>query len=432
MVLSPSGATIVTLEPERRDAEHRTGRSAASRTGESVSLRPSRRVSAACLLIAAASFVVAWVLTFAVARDLVVFFYQPRILAVVHTLTLGWISLSMIGVLYQFVPALTKHPVAWPRAAGWQVALYALGTAGMIACFWIGNLRGTAWSAGVVMLAVVLFAAQILPPLLRAPRRDATVVGVAAAAVYFVAVALLGFLYALDKVHSFLAGSVLSNIAGHAHLGLVGWITLTICAISYRMVTAFLLPAIPLPRAARRQVVLLIVTVPLLVGALLLQSRTAPLFGLFVGAAMLWYAVILARLAAVRRMPIDWSLRHVGAALVHLFVAILSGLALFVIEPGAEAGSRLVAVYGLFLLVGWVSNYVVGMANRMAPGIMGLGGALLGEREAATVFWLLNGGVVAAAASLLGGSVLGLCASALLLLGAALLFAAGFARRLRD
>jgi hypothetical protein len=393
-------------------------------------LRPPRAVSAACLMLAGVSFVAAWMLAYAAAPELCEFFYQPRVLAIVHTLTLGWISLTIIGVLYQFVPALTKHAVTWPAGAALQVALFAAGSFGMIVSFWFGWLATAAWSASSVFAATLLFTAQLAPGLARAPRLDATVIGVLCALVYFTLTALLGMLYAWDKVYALLGGSVLSNVAGHAHLGLAGWITLMICAVSYRVVTAFLLPTEPVPVAARHQVIALAVVVPLLSAMLLLRSRWAAAPALAGCGALIWYAMILAGIARTRRLPVDWWLRHVIAALAHLFAALLCGMLLFVIDAESSLGSRLAGVYGLLLLVGWISNYIVGIGSRMAPGLMGLGAApLLSGRIAAAVFVLLNAGIAAVAASLLAGNVEAFRLSVAAPLGAALLFIGNLIRR---
>src|ERR1700724_3508986 len=56
--------------------------------------------------------------------QIVDFFYQPPILALVHTFTLGWITASIMGVIYRYVPSLTRHPIAYPRMAIWQLALF--------------------------------------------------------------------------------------------------------------------------------------------------------------------------------------------------------------------------------------------------------------------------------------------------------------------
>ncbi len=394
------------------DDETKTGRSYQVRAD----LRPPRYVSMVCLVGAAGFFAVAWVLAYIAASDIIAYFYQPRVLAVVHSLTLGWISLTMMGVLYQFIPALTKRRVSWPGGAIWQVVLFIAGAIGMVVSFWFGRLEYTAWSAAVEAVAILLFVAQILPALLGARRTDATTIGVFFAAVFYATTATLGLLYAWDKLYGFLGGSVLSNIAAHAHFGLVGWVTLTICALSYRVVTAFLLPTTPLPESARSQVVALAIVVPTFGVALLARSRWAVVPALAGFGCMLWYVVILVQIARTRRMPIDWTMRHIVAALIHLFAGLLCGISLFVIDPHSNIGSRLAATYGLLVLVGWISNYIVGIGSRMAPPLIGLGPEpLLVGGSAAAVFVLLNGAVATMTVSILVNSPLGLRAAILAL-----------------
>ncbi|MBI4516199.1 MAG: hypothetical protein HY699_10345 [Deltaproteobacteria bacterium] len=396
-------------------------------------LRPPTRLSALCMACAGVAFLTGWLLVVLAAPDMVAFFYQPRVLAITHTFTLGWISLSMIGVLYQYVPSLTKSPLAYPRLAGLQVGLFILGAAGMVAHFWMGRLNGMAWSAGVVLASVLLFAGLLAPSLARAPRYDATVIGISVAVASFVGTAALGVLYAIDKVYPFLAGSVLSNIAAHAHLGLLGWITLTICAVSYRMVAAFLLPEVLFPAATRRQILLLAGLMPVLLTTLLSRWQTATfVVGCLVAIALAWYVIILWRLLQGRRMPVDWTLAHVLAALVHLAAAIGCGLALVVlVDPGSALGNRLVLAYGIFALSGWISNFIIGMATRMVPGLVGKGARpLLSERGRALLFGLLNAGIAAAAMAALSASAPALRLAALLPLAAGLLFCTTLLRRL--
>ena len=397
------------------------------------SLRPSPRLSVLCLGLAALSFVTGWILVVLAAPEMEDFFYQPRVLAITHTFTLGWISLTIIGVLYQYVPALTKRAVWWRRGPAVQVSLFALGASGMIVHFWIDHLDGMAWSAGLVLLSAVLLAALLLPSLLRAPRYDATVVGIVAGLAGLVGTATLGTMYAIDKVHPYLSGSVLSNIAGHAHLGLLGWITVTICAVSYRMVAAFVLPTELFPRSTRAQMVALVLLAPLLVTALLLRAHDlATVTALLVVAAIAWYAVLLWRLLRTRRLPLDWSLAHVLAALLHLAGAALCALLLLVlVDPESDLGNRVVLTYGVLALIGWISNFIVGMASRVAPGLLGKGSRpLLSSGQRGLLFGLLNAGIGAVVAAILSGSALALRIAATLPLAAALLFGAALLHRL--
>ncbi len=366
-------------------------------------------VPAVCLALATANLNLGLILALLSVSDIEAFFYQPRVLAVTHTLTLGWISLAIIGVLYRIVPALTKQSVRWPALARVQVATFIIGAAGLISHFWIGNLNGMAWSAGALVMSVLLLLICLLPLLVRAPNYDATVIGIAIGLLSFLGVATLGLLYAIDKVHPFLGGSVLSNIAAHAHLAVLGWVSLMICAVSYRMVAAFILPEELFPEAARRQVLSLSVVVPALVAAVLLRSWVVTPLACLTAGSLLWYVTNILRLLRTRRMQIDWSIRHVQAAMVHLGVAMACGLAFaFGVDVGGALGARLAVAYGVLGLLGWVSNFILGMGSRLAPGLAAVSGTpphpLLSPRVQAAVFWCFNVGVAAIAAAALAGA----------------------------
>lgn len=394
-------------------------------------LRPSPKISAACFLLSAISFVTGWLLVVLAANDIVTFFYQPRVVAIVHTFTLGWISLAMTGVLFQYVPALTKEPLLLPRLAPLQIVMFASGTAGLVAHFWIRRLVGMVWSAGFLFAGVVLLTAHLGRPLWRSRTRDATTLGLAVAVLCLLGTATLGLLFAANTVRPFLGGSVFGNLAAHAHLGLLGWITLTMCVVSYRMSTAFLLPTDFQTPAIRWQVGSLIVLIPLLVVSLLLRSRVAVVLTLLLGASLGSYARIILRFLRTRRMPVDWSTRHVLTAFVHLAAAGVAGLALLtVVDPGTPAGSRLTVAYGSLLLFGWVSNYIVGFGSRMMSGMMGSGGqVLLSDRLHLAVYVLLNAGIAGTVAAVLLGHAGALRLAACLPLAAGSIFAVALIRR---
>jgi hypothetical protein len=113
-----------------------------------------------------------------VAPEAIRFHYQPSVLSLVHVFTLGFITSVIMGVMYRYVPALTRRPVACPRLAMFQFVGYAIGVAGMVSHFapkpapagsvvflkinqtlgreWSGrpgsNRRRPAWEAGILPL----------------------------------------------------------------------------------------------------------------------------------------------------------------------------------------------------------------------------------------------------------------------------------------
>jgi hypothetical protein len=104
---------------------------------------------------------VALALAFAVAavdaRAVSGFFYHARMLAVVHLVTLGWITASILGSLYLVGPIALRVqlPAGWMDYAAF--VLVAVGIAGMVTHFWIQEYGGMGWSGiavGVGVLAV--------------------------------------------------------------------------------------------------------------------------------------------------------------------------------------------------------------------------------------------------------------------------------------
>ena len=298
------------------------------------------------------------------------FFYQPRLLALTHVLTLGWVSLTIQGVLYRYVPGLTKQPVPYPRLAVVQWATFVLGAVGLVAGFWTHRWAASAAAAAVLVASSILLCSEMWPMLLRAPRRGVAEIGLLLSTAFLVLAATLGMLLAADKLRPLVSGSLLTNLGAHAHLAALGWVGTTIAALSFRFLPAFLLPEVDLTAAARRLVVALGVAVVVLVGALLARSDVARAAAAALTALIVSYAVLVLRLVSSRRMPMDWTAWHAvtGAAWV-----VFCGLAGFVLaRHGAsdELGARLAAAYGVAGIVGWMSNLIVGVSYKLFPGFV--------------------------------------------------------------
>ncbi len=302
--------------------------------------------------------------------QIVDFFYQPPILALVHTFTLGWITASIMGVMYRYVPALTRHPIAYPRMAIWQLALFIIGTIGLVSHFANGIWVGTWFSAGILIISIAMFAANMIPCLYAMLGRGVAETGMFLSICFLLVAASIGFVLSLDKTYNFLGGSVLTNLASHVHFAAIGWVTLTICAVSYRMLPAFLLPKLHLPRSAMWQLWALAVGAIALGMTLLLGWPGAIFWSVAIAIALIAYMVTIGRLVRSHRMPIDFAARHAIAGIIWLVLTIICGLTLAIIGPQGVAGSRIASAYGAMGLLGWISNFIIGMSYQLFPGFV--------------------------------------------------------------
>ncbi len=347
--------------------------------------------------------------------DALVFFRRPVPLAIVHLFTLGWITSSIMGVTYRYVPALTHRPVRFPRLARAQYFLHAVGVLGMAAHFAIGEWTGL-WSAAiVVLLSVAIYAVNMMSCLGPAIGTGVAETGLALSVTFLTAATLWGFLLGLDHTFHFLPGGWSVNLAAHADLALLGWVTLAIFSTSYRFLPAFLLPTIELPRAALWQLCVFAAGVAGMAAVLIAGLPGAGMFGFIIAATLIWYLVIIRRLVGTRRMPIDWTVLHAMVAMGWLVVAAALGLALSITGLGGVATVRMAAAWGAIGLLGWAGNFLVGMSYQIFPSFVTrvrsarkwppVAIAELSVTAAQPyVLVVYNGGVALAVGALLGGA----------------------------
>lgn len=300
------------------------------------------------------------------------FFYHPRMLAVVHLVTLGWISSWILGALHLVAPMALRTPLPAKRIDYIVFVMYFFSSTGVVSHFWIGELSGVGWSGLVV--AVVF--SQVGWKVVRALRRAKIPAGVrlhfylafANGAVAAVAGGLFGF----NRWHTFLPGFSLHHAYGHAHLAALGWATMMVFAVGYRLLPMLLPSAMPSGKW-------------IYASALLLETGALGLFTAFLfGGAWLWPAALVSAAGIIAFLSqVVWMVRRpkpppkamprpdIGSmqvilALVYLALTTLLGVFLAFAETSDES-LRLAAAYGVLGLVGFLAQLVAGVGHRLLP-----------------------------------------------------------------
>ena len=300
------------------------------------------------------------------------FFYHPRMVAVVHLVTLGWISASILGALYMIAPMALRArlPARWPDFTAWTV--YAIGVLGMVSHFWLDSPKGMVWSAGTVTVGLLWVAARAAIALWPAPVPREVKLHFFLSFANLLIAATLGVLLGLNKVEPVLGGFVMTNVYAHAHMAALGWATMMVMGAGYRLLPMLLPSAMPEGRLVGLSAVLLEAGVLGLFASFLLRSRWVGLFALLTVAGL---AVFLSRVVWMKRHPRpapkalrrpDWGVLHAIQALVYLAAAAGLGIALaFAGDPAWTL--RAAPVYGTLGLVGFLGQIVVGVQQRLLP-----------------------------------------------------------------
>ncbi len=300
------------------------------------------------------------------------FYYHPRALAVVHLVTLGWITSSILGALYMIVPMALRGRLPVGRADGWICATFAIGTTGMASHFWLDQPVGMAWSAGMAA-AAALWVAWRAARAVRAARIPREVKAHFQLAFFnLLLAASLGVAVGFDKLRELLPGTSLDHVVAHAHLAALGWATMMLMAAGYRLLPMILPAAPPIGRWVWA-------------GAILMQTGVLGLsLSLYAGSGpVATFAVLCAAGLGVFLSRVVWMLRHrrpppvalrrpeigrfhIAASFLWLAVATALGLAI-AMATTAPWRQQAILVYGAAGLVGFLSQIVVGIAGRIVP-----------------------------------------------------------------
>jgi len=300
------------------------------------------------------------------------FFLHPKMVALVHLLTLGWLSGSILGAFYIVAPLALRMPLPVGRV-DWLMAIsFTGGTAGLAWHAWHAEYDGVAWSAISVGLAFVWVAQRVWRGLRTAVVPWPVKVHITLAFINLLASVLYGGVVAWDKVSGVLSYSPMLMAFAHAHLAAIGWVMMMVVGLSYRLIPMFLPAAMPTGASLVWSAILIELGLIGLVLALPVGHAALPLAaGLIVVGLIVFVRQIRGALAhKMPRPPAlparDWSTWQTHTALAWLGVSIVSGMWLTLAEPSPST-VRMMWIYGVAGLVGFLAQIVVGIQGRLVP-----------------------------------------------------------------
>src|SRR5579875_1437941 len=307
--------------------------------------------------------------------------YAPTTLATVHLLTIGWLTVLMLGALHQFVPVMTAQGTTAGASALLSLIAILVGLGGMETGFLTlgGYLPPAALVAlplgGLVVLSGAAIAAATLSQTLWRTRPLPFSAWFVAAGLVFLFVTLgmgitLGLaFFAPDWVRW--PGAFTSGLGLHLLAGLIGWFTLIAMGVSYRLLSMFTLA--PEDRGA--------------LGIVVFVLSAGGLAATCLGLAL--YLFDVARLyRARRRRKLELNTLMAVPALAALAVATLFAAAL-----GIDGSTESTAgALGYLFLCGWLSGLGLSQLYKIVPFLTWLEryGSLLGKQAVPRVQDLVN------------------------------------------
>ena len=335
---------------------------------------------------------------------------DPHVFALVHVAVLGWITMTIMGALYQLLPVALAAQPSSERLARWNFWLYAVAVAGFAPSFYADWTPGVAIFGTLAVAGVAHFASALLRSYRSVRDWHPMAWYVLAGLLWLFATIGFGFVYALDWFFGWFDVSD-AMLAAHVHLGLAGWLSLTLMGVSYKLIAMFTIAHGHDHRLAMANLGLWNAGLAGLVLSLIIAPASA---AVVVFAALLALSAVLFVLDMVRLLR-RRRRRTLSVEQWHLFVgfgSLLAAVALGLTIVTGHAPSRSwVVAYGWMALAGWLGFSIVGNSYKIVPFLSWLHtySGVAGSRPVPRVGDLLDGGMARVSFAFLLAGLLGVC-----------------------
>jgi hypothetical protein len=318
--------------------------------------------AAAILYLIAGTLGLVWI-----APDLAIgAFVSPHVAGVTHLFTLGWLTTTVFGALYQLLPVALGAPLRSTRLGHVSFWMFAPG-AGLFAC---GVAEGSTVlhhaGIGLVAVGILLAVSNIGSSLPQSRSRDETWTAVGIALAFLLSTLVLGIVL-LHNIHTgFLAAFRVTVLAIHLHVAIVGFALMMIVGVSHRLLPMFLLAHGADTRWTKRSLAALVVGV-LTLGSGLATGRPAVVWtgvaALEIGVACFVFQAFSFYRVRVRK-KIDVGMQFAMTALVFLIAAAVMGP---ILVARGDGHPRLATAYVAVGLLGGIVMYVTGFFYKIVP-----------------------------------------------------------------
>jgi len=296
--------------------------------------------------------------------------WEPVTLALTHLITLGFITMVMIGAMLQMIAVVAGSPTWRPRLVSTVAhSLLSLGVIALAAGLWLDH-AGLMWF-GLIMPAIglIFFLASIALSLARSRVHSPTVTGMRLA-VASLAIAL-SFGLKIGAEHIWQFQLHVAHLWTNVHLAwsLIGWVGLLVISVAYEVVPMFQLTP-PYPAWMQRWLsksmiaVLILWTITYLLN---MPDWLIMLPGLCIAAALILFAVTTLYLQSHRRRrrP-DVTMDFWRIGMLSLLVSVLLWISGQII-PVLAAWPHYDLLLGITYIVGFSVSVINGMLYKIVP-----------------------------------------------------------------
>lgn len=324
---------------------------------------------------AALAFLVSSVLLVLSAPDFLGHYFHPHILAITHTMAIGWGTMIIIGAGHQLLPVLIESRLYSSKLAYASFLLTAIGIPMLIYGFYIFDMGPISkWGGRFVLLGLLCFVVNTGVSVSKAKNENVHAVFFFTATIWLFITALMGLAQVYNFTTWLLPEGSLHYLSLHVHTGAIGWFLLLIIGVGSRLIPMFLISKYENPKLLWWIYGLIHAG---LFGFIFIFFFSAYGSFLFIPISFIAIAFFLflhfCNQAYTHRLrkqvdePVKLSLLSIGLMVLPLLLLMV---VILVLASGGQEPMEYSMAYGFMIFFGWITALILGMTFKTLPFIV--------------------------------------------------------------
>lgn len=301
-------------------------------------------------------------------------YFHPHVIAVTHTMALGWGTMIILGASHQLVPVLIEGKLFSNVLAYISFALAAVGIPLLVYAFYTFNMNWMARRGGELVIdAVIIHLINMGISMSKSKTENVHAVFVFTAGLWLLITTIVGLLLVYNFSSPLFSQDSLHYLSLHAHMGIIGWFLLLVIGVGSRLIPMFLISKYANTRLLWQVYTLInagliafafmfVYTVPVYCYLLPVAAVTAALF-LFGHYCQQAYSQRL-------RKQVDEQLKISVLSVMMMALPVVLLVVMIIALWVAGENTRLVVAYGFTVFFGWITAIILGMTFKTLPFIV--------------------------------------------------------------
>lgn len=323
---------------------------------------------------AAISFLAATILLVLSSQVFGAHYFQPPVLAVTHTMALGWGTMMILGASHQLFPVMIEGKLFSNVLAHLSFALTGLGIPLLVYSFYTFNMNLPAQCGALLINGGILcFLINITASLVASKKKNVHACFVLTATFWLFTTTIIGLLLIFNFTHPIFDKDSLHYLSPHAHLGIGGWFLLLVIGVGTRLIPMFLISKYT--HIALLWTIFVLINIAL-AGFILIFLYTRggylfaiPLLAVFTAVSLFCFYCYQAYKKRIRRQT-DNQVRISLLSVLMMGVPLVLLAVVTLLLAISRVDTRLVMAYGFSIFFGWITAIIFGMTFKTLPFIV--------------------------------------------------------------